>query len=1182
MGMSENFVHLHNHSSYSLLDGAALVDEYVKLAAQDGQPAIASTDHGNLHALPDYEKACNEHGLKFIPGCEVYQARHSQSDRPKTKKKTDGDDSETGKLYYHTLVFARNQAGYENLMRLQTNAWLEGMYYKNRVDWSTLEQFSEGLMATSACLGSIIQQDLLKNNIKTAEESTGKFVDIFGKDDFFIELQRHGIPEQDKTNPMLIQIAKKFDLKIIATNDNHYASRSDNASHDCLLCCQTGSILSDPDRFKFSSDQHYLKSAHEMRHLFREIPEACDNTLWLADRVEPITIINKGTFHLPKFKIKDERYKHMSSDDYLAMLVNQGCERKYPEITAEIRSRIDYELAVISSAGMSDYFLITWDIINFAKSEGIMIGPGRGSAAGAVIAYGLDITGIDPIKYDLMFERFYNPDRKGLPDIDIDMDTRFRQHLINYCIEVYGDDRVCQIVTFSQIKDKTAIRSAARVLGFSPAEGAKYAKLTPPAIFGKSAPLKEVLKEKPVKKWKDHWKGGQELRDEYLLDPNAQLIYDTAQGLEGLVDHTGVHAAAVIISDDHLNKYIPLMRKKRKNHPGPGPVTSSFDMGYVEDAGLVKMDFLGLKNLDIISDTLAMVNAGREDHEKLVLGENFDDAETYRKLTMGDGIGVFQLESSPMRALMKQIAPDNFGDIAALIALYRPGPMGMNMHTEYAKRKHGLSPITGVHPDADDILDETYKIMVYQEQMQKIAQRFAGFTGGESDTLRKITGKKLPDQMAEQKDKFITGCRDNNYTDKIANTWWDLIEPFASYSFNKSHSYAYGAISYWTAYLKTHHPVEYMSAILTAEKTDIAKAGIYLVEADRMGIQILLPDVNISGLDFTPDGPNIRFGLSAIRDVGEKPAQAIIDARGNGFKNYQDLKTKVSGRSANKSVMFALTASGAFDNIDNRGGLLEVFDAAFESSTQKQKAAEAGVQSFLDLVDYDDSVVVPDVTLEDAQVRELERKFLGMSVTSNPLTEWGQVLERRAKNTLEEVSEMEDDAQVEVTCVVTDVKPWKTKAGKEMATLTVGDLTGVGEVLLFAQTWAKIKPQLDQAITLKGKISDDGDKILGMSVKILDPSLKGAQEAITQNPHAVLPEDLLIELKSSDLSEEKVTKLQSIASNSRFIGNDDIIIRVEDLNKDIRLNIKVDKKNPLLRSNLRTLFGIKKLSKAER
>src|SRR4051812_36181293 len=848
--MANSFTHLHVHTEFSMLDGAARVGDLVAKAAADGQPAVGITDHGNMYGVLDFYQACRAQGVKPIIGSELYMAYESRTERPPRRGRMDdsGGDAEGGrKAYYHLTALAESNVGYKNLIQLSSRAYLEGYYMKPKVDWDLLSDHSEGIIATTGCLGGQVLQALLNDDPVDALAKAARLQDIFGRDNLFIELQDHQLPEQKRTNPQLLEIARKLQAPLLATNDSHYTHREDHEAHDALLCVQTGALMSDPDRFKFTGDQHYLKTADEMRRLFTELPEACDNTLWIAERAN--VEIEFGKPQLPNFPIPEG-----FADDaaYLEHLTFAGARERWGDhVPDEAVERLAYELKVIGDMGFSSYFLIVWDLIKHARDTGIRVGPGRGSAAGCAVAYTLRITDLDPIKYDLLFERFLNPSRISMPDIDMDFDSRYRDEMIRYAAERYGRDHVAQIVTFSTIKARAAVRDAARVLGYPYIVGDKVAKAMPPLIMGRDTPLHACFEQHP--KFEDGFKMAAELRAMYETDNDARSVIDVARGLEGLRRQDGIHAAAVVITKESLTDYLPIQRKPEAGKdPESAPMVTQYEMHGVEDLGLLKMDFLGLRNLDVLTDSIEIIKQTRGidlDIDNVAL----DDEPTFELLRRADTMGVFQLEGGPMRALIRSLAPTAFEDICALVALYRPGPMAANMHNDYADRKNGRKPVSYLHADAEEVLADTYGLMIYQESVMKVAQKFAGYSLAEADNLRRACGKKIKEKMRQERDAFVTGCERSGYGRDLGNKWFDIIEPFADYAFAKSHAFGYGLIAYQTAYLKANFASEYFSALLTSVKTNLDKAAVYLADCRAMNIEVTVPDVNRSESDFTPD-----------------------------------------------------------------------------------------------------------------------------------------------------------------------------------------------------------------------------------------------------------------------------------------------------------------------------------------
>ncbi len=871
--MSErSFTHLHTHTEFSMLDGAARVKDLVAAAVADGQPALGITDHGNMYGVLDFYKACRSADIVPIIGTEAYMAGESRHERPVRRGRVDdtGGDVEGGqKLYYHLTLLSETVEGYRNLMKLSSAAYLEGYYYKPRLDWELLERHHGGLIATTGCLGGVVLQALLAGDYQGAEQRAARLQDIFGQGNLFVELQDHGMADQHRTNPQLVEIARRIGAPLLATNDSHYTHREDAVAHDALLCVQTGALLSDTNRFKFEGTEHYLKSAAEMRHLFREVPEACDNTLLIAERAN--VQIELGKPSLPEFPVPD-RFSGATYEEraqaYLKHLAFEGAKERYGDpMPPAVVERLEFELNVIGDMGFPAYFLVVWDLIRFARESGIRVGPGRGSAAGCCVAYCLRIVDLDPIRYDLLFERFLNPGRKQMPDIDMDFDERYRADVMRYAAEKYGSDRVAQVITFSTIKARAAVRDASRVLGKPYIVGDKIAKAMPPLIMGRDTPLRACLEK--IEGYEDGYATAGDLRAMRDTDPEAKEVIDVALGLEGLRRQDGIHAAAVVISRDPLTDYLPIQRKPDSGGlPEDAPIVTQYEMHGVEELGLLKMDFLGLRNLSIIERTLDLIEA--ETGERLDV-DNLDlaDEPTLEMLRRAESVGVFQLEGAAMRQTLRALAPTSFDDVAALVALYRPGPMAANMHRDYPELKNGRKELTYLHPDIEPILKDTYGLMLYQESVMRVAQRFAGYSLEEADNLRKACGKKIRALIAAEREKFVAGCISEGYGEELGTQLFDIIEPFADYAFNKSHSYGYGLVAYQTAWLKAHYPVEYMSALLTSVKDNKDKTAVYLAECRSMGIEVLVPDVNRSVAEFAPDRSTPDADVDADADADD-------------------------------------------------------------------------------------------------------------------------------------------------------------------------------------------------------------------------------------------------------------------------------------------------------------------------
>jgi len=1078
---TDSFTHLHLHTEFSMLDGAARIQEVVAAAARDGQPAIGITDHGNMYGVLDFYRAANDVGLKPIIGMEGYFVTTSRHDRP---RRAEHD-------IYHLTLLAETTEGYRNLIKVSSAAYLDGFFSKPRIDFDLLERHGRGLIATTGCLGGVVSQLLLQEQPDAARAMAGRFQDVFGRDNFFIELQDHGLPEQRVVNPKLLEIATAIGAPLLATNDSHYVHQHDAEAHDALLCVQTGSLRDDPKRLKFDAEEFYLKSAVEMREVFAEVPESCDNTLWIAERAD--VEIEFGHAVLPAFPVPEGH----TEDSYLLQLTMDGARARYgAELRSEVTDRIEFELGVIRDMGFSAYFLVVWDLVRYARERGIRVGPGRGSAAGSCVAYCLRIVDIDPIRYDLLFERFLNPGRKQMPDIDMDFDERYRGEMIRYAAERYGSDHVAQIVTFSTIKARAAVRDASRVLGYPYATGDKIAKLMPPLIMGRDTPLYACFEKQA--KYDDGYKMAGELRDLYEVDPDARRVIDVAKGLEGLRRQDGIHAAAVVISREPLVEYLPIQRK-----PEPGgraedaPIVTQYEMHGVEELGLLKMDFLGLRNLSVLERAVELIEASTGevlDIDAIPL----DDEPTFAMLQRGESIGVFQLEGGPMRALMRALAPTSFEDVAALVALYRPGPMAANMHIDYADRKNGRKPVTYLHPDAEEILAATQGLCIYQENLMRIAQKFAGYSLTEADNLRKACGKKIREVMAKEREKFVAGCEATGYGAELGRKWFDIIEPFADYAFNKSHSVGYGFVAYQTAYLKANYPVQYLAALLTSVKSDKDSTANYLSECRRLGISVLVPDVNESASDFTAtvvDGVGaIPFGLSAIRNVGEGLVGLIVAERtaGGPFADFYDFCARVDATVLNKRAIESLIKAGAFDSMGHpRKGLLQVFERIVDQTLARRREREAGTMSLFGGDDdagvvFDERVAIPDVEFDQAARLAHEKEMLGLYVSDHPLMGAQRSLARWCDCTLTELKELKEGDLRIVGGVVTALARKYTKRGDLMATFILEDLEAAVEVMVFPKTMAEYGPLLaeDAIVCVKGRLDlrDDSPKIIAMEI----------------------------------------------------------------------------------------------------
>ena len=1063
----------------------------VEAAAADDQPAIAITDHGNLYGVVDFVKAANNVGIKPIIGIEAYYTEGSRRDRPV------GAENRR----YHMNLLAENEVGYRNLLQLSSKAFLDGYYYKPRMDIELLAEHSEGVIATSGCLGGLVPQLLAPDavseegnkgssrDIDAAVAAAVRFQDVFGKDNFFIEVQDHGIEAQRRIMPDLLEIASRIDAPLLATNDAHYTRRDEHDAHDVLLCIQTGSLRNEPGRLRFEGSEHYLKSSDEMRRLFPgdEFPKACDNTLWIAERAN--VEIEFGKILLPHFSVPEGE----TELTYLRRLVEQGTRERYgAEPGAEVWERVEHELKIIEEMGFPAYFLIVWDIIRHAREKRIRVGPGRGSAAGSIVSYCLRITDIDPLAYGLIFERFLNPGRQSMPDIDMDFDERYRGEMIRYAAEKYGSDRVAQIITFATIKGKQAIRDAARVLGHPYSMGDRLAKAMPPSILGKDPTLDQVLSPPSsgaASEVKDWYANAHGLREMYEADPSAKEVIDAARGLEGLRRQDSIHAAAVVIAPEPLIGIVPVQRKGED-----AEMVTQFEMHGIEALGLLKMDFLGLRNLSIIERCLELVEettGERVDIDNVPT----DDPTTFELLQSGNTIGVFQMEGTAMRALIRSLKPDIFDDVIALVALYRPGPMGANMHNLYADRKNGRAEIEELHPVLTEKLADTYQIMVYQEQVMMVAQEIAGYSMADADELRRAMGKKIKSVMVAEEEKFVTGTIDQGFPEETGREIFKLIEHFAGYGFNRSHSAGYGLLAYQTAYLKAHHPAEYLAALLTATKTNKDRTAVYLNECRRMGIEVLVPDINESESDFTVHDGRIRFGLSAVRNVGEGAVEKIIEARQDQpLKSFMDFVNRVDTAVLNKRSIESLIKAGAFDGSgDTRKGLTLVHEQILDATLERRRNEEMGQYSLF--AGDDDSVEetnieVPDLAWPQKTRLAFEKEMLGLYVSDHPLLSLGAALAAATSTSIAELGDLSDRSSLSVGGIVGSITRRWTKKGDPMLFFQLEDLEGSVECIAFPKTVHDYGPLIveDAVLVISGHLDHRGDdvKVVARELKELE------------------------------------------------------------------------------------------------
>ncbi|NYE93982.1 DNA polymerase-3 subunit alpha [Psychromicrobium silvestre] len=1100
MASSDSFVHLHNHTEYSMLDGAARLTDLFSHAAELGMDSLATTDHGFVFGAFDFWSKAKAAGIKPIIGVEAYLTPGTaRQDRTRVKwGDGSGKDVAGAGAYTHMTLWSESTEGMHNLFRMSSLASLEGYLYKPRMDRELLQTYGKGLIATTGCPSGEVQTKLGLGLYKEAIQAASDFQDIFGKGNFYCELMDHGLDIERNVRADLLKLAKDLNLPLVATNDLHYTHAEDAPSHAALLCVQSGSTLADPKRFKFDADEFYLKSPQEMRALFRDFPDACDNTLLIAERCD--VKFDTSASYMPRFPAPEGE----NEQSWFVKEVEKGLHYRYPMgIPTEVRERADFEVGIITQMGFPGYFLVVADFINWAKNNGIRVGPGRGSGAGSMVAYAMRITDLDPIQHGLLFERFLNPERVSMPDFDVDFDDRRRGEVIKYVTEKYGDERVAMIVTYGTIKAKQALKDSSRVLGYPYSTGERLTKAMPPDVMGKGMPLTDVH-NKEAKRYSE----AEELRELIRSDADSQKVFDMALGLEGLKRQWGVHAAGVIMSSDPLIDIIPIMRREQD-----GQVITQFDYPTCEGLGLIKMDFLGLRNLTIISDAIENIKLNSDVDLELETLE-LDDKETYELLARGDSLGVFQFEGSSYRQLLRLMKPDNFEDVSALGAIHRPGPMGANAHIDYAMRKNKLQEITPIHPQLaeplEDILGTTYGLIVYQEQVMAIAQKLAGYSLGQADLLRRAMGKKKKSELDKQYEGFAQGMRDNGYSQEAVQKLWDILLPFSDYAFNKAHSAAYGLVSYWTAYLKAHYPAEYLAALLTSVGDDKDKMAIYLNECRRMGITVLPPDVNESALNFTPVGSDIRFGMGAIRNVGANVVSAMIAAREEkgAFESFSDFLLKVPAVVCNKRTIESLIKAGAFDSLGHpRRALAMVHEEAIDSVVVLKRNEAVG--QFDLFAGFGEEEAEPGFTTDIPDLPEWEKKdklaferdMLGLYVSDHPLRGMEGLLSQHAEHTVSYLMGEEgpsDGAIVTIAGMITSLSRRIAKAsGNAYARAEVEDLGGSMEVMFFGQVYGPIATILaeDLIVTVKGRLQkrDDGSTTLNaMELTVPDVSDDGS------------------------------------------------------------------------------------------
>lgn len=1044
-----SFVHLHLHSEYSLLDGACRIDDLVEEVERLEMPACAITDHGNMYGVIKFYKKAKAKGIKPIIGCEIYVSPRGM------KEKNPQEEN------HHLVLLAMNDVGYRNLTKLVSIAFLDGFYYKPRVDKSILEKYNEGIIVLSSCIQGEISKLILRDDLKGARAVIDWYKSVFS-DRFYLELQYHGMEEEAKVNAVMKKLAKEMKVPLVVTNDVHYLRKEDAVYHDILLGVQTNKKIDDPDKMRFPTNEFYFKSRDEIERLFSDVPEAIANTLEIADRCN--LELTFGKYHIPDYPIPEGE----TTASYLRKLVEDGFRKRYGEHPPEgARERLEKELSTIEMMGFCGYFLIVWDVVHFAKTHNIMVGPGRGSAAGSMVSYCLEITNVEPLSMGLLFERFLNPERISMPDIDIDFADEKRQEVIKYVTEKYGADRVSQIITFGTMASRSAVRDVGRVLNIPYSDIDRLAKLIP---LGSS--ISEAIESST------------ELREIYEREEWARNVIDIARNLEDMPRHASTHAAGVVISKFPLTDLVPIQKGNE------GEIITQFEMGDLEELGLLKMDFLGLRTLTLLENTVKIIKetTGEEiELDKIPI----DDKETYRLLQEGETIGVFQLESTGMRNLLKDMKPECFEDISSVLALYRPGPLGSGMVTSFIKRKRGEEPIEYPHPLLEPILKDTYGVIVYQEQVMQIANVMAGFTLGEADILRRAMGKKLPEVLAQQRDRFINGALERNIPQEIANHVFDLMEYFAGYGFNKSHTVAYGLLAYQSAYLKAHYPLAYMTALLMSVEGNTTKVAKYIQEARRMGIKILPPDINESNVHFTPVGNSIRFGLSAIKNVGESAVEVILEAREKGgrFTSLEDFLRKVELRKVNRKVIESLIKAGAFDSLGrSRAELLVLFE-------QYQEKKNVGRGKRKNLFDSEMINLEPTPSIEEFSIEEIlamEKELIGLYISDNPLLHYTDELKKLVSCSIEEIEDLEDKSIVTIGGVISGVKLVDTKNGK-MGFLQVEDLSGEIEVIAFPKIFKDISKELNNSTNIfivEGKVDkkEEEAKVMADKIYLLDNS----------------------------------------------------------------------------------------------
>ncbi|MEU4432618.1 DNA polymerase III subunit alpha [Nocardia rhamnosiphila] len=1143
MAASSGFVHLHNHTEYSMLDGAAKISPLFAEADRLGMTAVGMTDHGNMYGAAEFFHSAKKAGIKPIIGIEAYIAPGSRFDTKRIQWGDPGqksDDVSGSGAYTHMTMVAENATGLRNLFKLSSLASIEGQLGKwARMDEELIAAHAEGIIATTGCPSGEVQTRLRLGHEREALEAAAKWQEIFGRDNFFLEVMDHGLSIEKRVRQGLLEVGRTLDIPPLATNDCHYVTKEQSSNHEALLCVQTGKTLSDPTRFKFDGDGYFLKSAAEMRALWdAEVPGACDNTVWIGERVQSYAEVWEHRDRMPVFPVPEGE----DQSGWLRKEVHRGLERRFPDgVPREYVERAEFELDVIIEMGFPAYFLVVGDLINHAREVGIRVGPGRGSAAGSLVAYAMGITNIDPIPHGLLFERFLNPERVSMPDIDIDFDDRRRGEMVRYATDRWGSDRVAQVITFGTIKTKAAIKDSARVQfgqpGFAIAD--QISKALPPPIMAKDIPLSGIMDPQH-----ERYKEAAEVRDLIGSNPDVAKIYETARGLEGLIRNAGVHACAVIMSSEPLMEAIPLWKRAQD-----GAIITGWDYPSCEAIGLLKMDFLGLRNLTVIGDALDNIKSNRGidlDMDNLPL----DDPATYELLSRGDTLGVFQLDGSAMRDLLRRMQPTGFEDIVAVLALYRPGPMGMNAHNDYADRKNGRQQVKPIHPELEEplkeILADTFGLIVYQEQIMQIAQKVAGYSLGRADILRRAMGKKKAEVLEAEFEGFEAGMQSNGFSKPAIKALWDTILPFAGYAFNKSHAAGYGLVSFWTAYLKANYKAEYMAGLLTSVGDDKDKAAIYLSDCRKLGITVLPPDVNESETNFASVGADIRFGLGAVRNVGQNVVNSIINARTekSKFTDFSDYLNKIDTVACTKKVTESLIKAGAFDSLNHpRKGLMLVHSDAIDAVMSTKKAEAIGQFDLFGGMDDDSGesvasvfdVKVPDEEWESKHRLALEREMLGLYVSGHPLNGVDHVLAAQADTQIPTILEgdIKDGTQVTVGGILASVNRRINKNGLAWASCQLEDLTGGIEVLFFPQAYSVYGMDVveDAVVLVKARVSMRDDRISLIANDLAVPDLSAIGVA----------KPLAVTISTRMCTPDKIGELKRVLS--RHPGTSDVHVR---------------------------------------